>query len=243
VPQPKRGPSLGANPSHQRLMLRNLARSLFEHERVTTTEAKAKLLSPYAERLITKAKKGSLHHRRQVLSALGDREVTTKLFEDIAPRFSTRNGGYTRVLKVGPRNGDGAPMALIELLQASVAAGSVRGEEETRRRRLRRPRRRGASGEELPQDKPVRSQAAEAGAAGMAPAEGEPAVDEGPAPAEPDETSTATPDDEGPSGAGGEPGRQRGAGSAGPQNGGGAGSAGPQNGGGAGSAGPQGQAG
>ena len=214
MPQPKRGPSLGANPSHQRLMLRNLARSLFEHERVTTTEAKAKLLSPYAERLITKAKKGSLHHRRQVLSALGDREVTTKLFDDIAPRFSTRNGGYTRVLKVGPRNGDGAAMALIELLQASVATGSTRGEAESRRRRLRRPRRRGSSGEELPQDKPVRSQAAETGAAGITPAEGESAVDEGAVPAEAEETGAATPDTEGPGGAGGEPGRQ---GSAGPQ--------------------------
>jgi large subunit ribosomal protein L17 len=217
VPQPRRGPSLGSTPSHQRLMLRNLARSLFEHERVTTTEAKAKLLSPYAERLITKAKKGSLHHRRQVLSALGDREVTHKLFEDIAPRFSTRNGGYTRVLKVGPRNGDGAPMALIELLQTSVAAGSTRGDEETRRRRLRRPRRRSASGEELPQDKPVRSQAAEAGAAGASPAESEPAADGEPVASDAEETRAPESEDEGPSGADGEPGRQGGAGSAGPQ--------------------------
>jgi large subunit ribosomal protein L17 len=207
VPQPKRGPSLGSNPSHQRLMLRNLARSLFEHERVTTTEAKAKLLSPYAERLITKAKKGSLHHRRQVLSVLGDRSVTHKLFDDIAPRFSSRNGGYTRVLKVGPRGGDGAPMALIELIQASVGGPSTIGDEETRRRRLRR-RRRGASGEELPQDKPVRSQAAEAGAAGTSPAEGGPTPDEGPEVSEAEETRTEESEDEGPSGAGGAPGRQ-----------------------------------
>jgi large subunit ribosomal protein L17 len=221
VPQPKRGPSLGSNPSHQRLMLRNLARSLFEHERVTTTEAKAKLLSPYAERLITKAKKGTLHHRRQVLSVLGNREVTHKLFDDIAPRFSSRNGGYTRVLKVGPRGGDGAPMALIELIQASVGGSSVTGDEETRRRRLRRPRRRAASGEELPQDKPVRSQAAEAGAAGTSPAEAEPTPDEVPEVSEAEETRTdedergtgsAGPQDERdePSGAGGTPGKQGG---------------------------------
>jgi large subunit ribosomal protein L17 len=213
LPQPKKGPSLGAHPAHQRLMLRNLARSLFENERITTTEAKAKLLSPYAERLITKAKKGSVHHRRQVLSALGDRAVTHKLFADIAPRFSSRNGGYTRVLKVGPRSGDGAPMALIELLGGAPARGTAPTEEETRRRRLRRPRRRGAAGE-LPQDKPVRSQAAEAGAAGTPPDKAEPVPEVGPPTDEEEGPEAATPDagpaGEGPSGAGGEPGRQGG---------------------------------
>ena len=164
MPQPKKGPRLGSNPSHQRLMLANLASSLFEHERIQTTEAKAKLLRPYAERLISKAKKGSVHHRRQVLSLMQDREVVHKLFADIGPRFADRNGGYTRILKLGPRNGDSAPMALIELVDAG-AATTVAGEaeEETgRRRRLRAPRRR----RETPQDKPVRSKAAEASAAG-----------------------------------------------------------------------------
>ena len=126
MPQPKRGPSLGANPSHQRLMLRNLARSLFEHERIKTTEVKAKLLRPYAERLITKAKAGTLHHRRQVLSAIEDREVVHKLFSDIGPRFASRNGGYTRIAKLGPRNGDGAAMAIIELTDAR-ATGATGG--------------------------------------------------------------------------------------------------------------------
>src|SRR5687767_14271948 len=121
MPQPKKGPSLGANPSHQKLMLANLAGSLFEHERIKTTEAKAKLLRPYAERLITKAKKGSIHHRRQVLSLIQDRELVHKLFDDIGPRFADRNGGYTRILKLGPRNGDGVPMALIELVDGSLA--------------------------------------------------------------------------------------------------------------------------
>ncbi|MFN2490681.1 MAG: 50S ribosomal protein L17 [Actinomycetota bacterium] len=146
MPQPKRGPSLGSNPSHQRLMVRNLARSLFEHERIKTTEAKAKLLRPFAERLITKAKKGSLHDRRQVLSLIEDRAVVHKLFADIGPRFSTRNGGYTRILKIGPRNGDAAPMALVELVEAGArASGAGATTEETRRRRLRRPGRRGVA--------------------------------------------------------------------------------------------------
>src|SRR5918998_1914885 len=142
MPQPRRGPSLGADPSHQRLMLRNLARSLFEHERVKTTEAKAKMLRPYAERLITKAKKGDVHNRRQVLSTIEDRAVVHKLFAEIAPRFAERNGGYTRILKLGPRNGDGAPMALIELVEgAAVTTTTVESEpdEGGRRRRLPRP--------------------------------------------------------------------------------------------------------
>ena len=166
MPQPKKGPRLGANPSHQRLMLANLAGSLFEHERIKTTEAKAKLLRPYAERLITKAKKGTVHHRRQVLSLIQDRELVHKLFADIGPRFADRNGGYTRILKLGQRNGDGAPMALIELVDEGVAVTSTGGDEDTggRRRRLRAPRRRGRT--DTPQDKPARSKAADAAAAG-----------------------------------------------------------------------------
>lgn len=145
MPQPKKGPALGSNPSHQRLMLRNLARSLFEHERVKTTEAKARLLRPYAEHLITKAKKGGVHDRRQVLSAIADRGVVHKLFADIGPRFASRNGGYTRMLKIGPRQGDGAPMAFVELVQGAPVSSGGQPEAEGRRR-LRRPgRRRGAT--------------------------------------------------------------------------------------------------
>lgn len=168
MPQPKKGPRLGAGPSHQRLMLANMAASLFQHERLRTTEAKAKMLRPLAERLITKAKNGDVHHRRQVLSVVQDRDVVHKLFEDIAPRFAERNGGYTRILKLGPRGGDGAPMALIELLSDGVAAAAAdrtedEAEEGTRRRRLR-PSRRGR--QDLPQDKPSRSRAAQAAAEG-----------------------------------------------------------------------------
>jgi large subunit ribosomal protein L17 len=212
MPQPKRGPSLGADPSHQRLMLRNLARSLFEHEKIKTTEVKAKLLRPYAERLITKAKAGSLHHRRQVLSVIEDREVVHKLFSDIGPRFASRNGGYTRIAKLGPRNGDGAAMAIIELTDARAPTTGGTAAEEAPRRRLRR-RRRSA---DLPEDKPARSRAAEAGAAGTPPDRAEPAQAEGAISAEdaeaapgtvPEGTPDAGPEGEGPSGAGGAPGR------------------------------------
>src|ERR671915_705915 len=122
MPAPKKGYSLASKPSHQRQMLSNLAISLFDHERIKTTEAKAKLLRPFAERLITKAKKGDVHNRRQVLSVIEDREIVHKLFAEIAPRFSERNGGYTRILKLGPRTGDGAGMALIELVDDGGAA-------------------------------------------------------------------------------------------------------------------------
>jgi large subunit ribosomal protein L17 len=141
MPQPKKGPRLGSNPSHQGLMLSNLAASLFMHERIKTTEAKAKMLRPYAERLITKAKKGTVHDRRQVLSRIEDRDVAHKLFSDIGPRFAGRNGGYTRILKLGPRNGDGAPMALIELVDGAVPAAEAAPAEEPGRRRRRLGRR------------------------------------------------------------------------------------------------------
>ena len=166
MPQPKKGPSLGSSPSHQRQMLANLALSLFEHEKIRTTEAKAKLLRPYAERLITKAKKGGIHDRRQVLSVIEDRAVVHKLFADIGPRFAARNGGYTRILKLGQRNGDGAHMALIELVDSGVVSGGDEADAggERGRRRLRRPGRRRPS--ELPEDKPAQSQAAGAAAIG-----------------------------------------------------------------------------
>jgi large subunit ribosomal protein L17 len=166
MPTPKKGARLGSNPKHQRLMLSNLALSLFEHERIQTTEAKAKLLRPYAEKLITKAKKGDVHNRRQVLSVMEDREIVHKLFSDIGPRFADRSGGYTRILKLGPRNGDGAPMALIELVDGSTVVESTGDEEEApKRRRLARGSKR-RSGGDTPQDKPVVSKAAQAAADG-----------------------------------------------------------------------------
>jgi large subunit ribosomal protein L17 len=153
MPQPKKGPRLGSGPKHQRQILSNLAVSLFEHGRIRTTEAKAKLLRPYAERLITRAKGGTVHDRRQVLSVIEDRAIVHKLFSEIAPVFADRNGGYTRVLKLGSRNGDGAPMALIELVEEplSTSAGDDGGGEAPRRRRRLRRRRGGTAIEDVAQ--------------------------------------------------------------------------------------------
>jgi large subunit ribosomal protein L17 len=116
VPAPRKGPRLGKDPAHQRLLLANLAAHLFEAGAIVTTEAKAKALRPYAERLITKAKDGGVHQRRQVIARLHDQKATHRLFAEIAPRYAERPGGYLRILKLGPRPGDNAPMARIELV-------------------------------------------------------------------------------------------------------------------------------
>ena len=113
---PKKGPRFGGSGQHQRLMMANLVASLVAAEAIVTTEAKAKALRPIAEKMITKAKKGGLHNHRQVVSFLRDKEMTAKLFEEIGPRYAERPGGYTRILKLGPRQGDNAPMARIELV-------------------------------------------------------------------------------------------------------------------------------
>ena len=116
MPRPSKGPRLGSGPSHERLLLRTLAEQLFENGKVRTTEAKARRLRPLAEKLITTAKKGDLAARRQVLAAISNKGVVHTLFTEIAPRFESRNGGYTRITKIGPRKGDNAPMAVIELV-------------------------------------------------------------------------------------------------------------------------------
>ena len=116
MPAPRKGPRLGKDPAHQRLLLANLAAHLFEAGAIVTTEAKAKALRPYAERLITKAKDGGVHQRRQVIARLHDQKATHRLFAEIAPRYAERPGGYLRILKLGPRPGDNAPMARIELV-------------------------------------------------------------------------------------------------------------------------------
>jgi large subunit ribosomal protein L17 len=120
MPTPTKGARLGGSAAHERLILANLASQLFEHGRITTTEAKAKRLRPVAEKLITKAKRGDLHARRQVMSTIRDKSVVHSLFTEIAPTFAEREGGYLRITKVGLRKGDRAPMALIELVTESV---------------------------------------------------------------------------------------------------------------------------
>ncbi len=140
MPTPTKGHRLGAGPAHERLMLANLATSLFEHDRITTTEAKAKRLRPLAERLITFAKRGDLHARRQVMTVVRDKDVVHKLFAEIGPKFAERPGGYTRIVKIGPRKGDNAPMAVIELVEALTAAQSAVREGERARGTKSAPR-------------------------------------------------------------------------------------------------------
>ena len=117
MPRPKKGPRFGGSPSHHRLMMSNLASALFWDGRIETTLSRAKVLRPYAEKLITKARKGTLHDRRIILRHIEDTEVVTRLFDEVAPRYEDRPGGYTRILKLGPRRGDGAEMAIIELVE------------------------------------------------------------------------------------------------------------------------------
>ena len=122
MPTPTKGPRLGGGPAHERLILANLATSLFEHKRITTTEAKAKRLRPFAERLITFAKRGDLQSRRRVLTVVKSKDVVHALFTEIAPALADRKGGYTRVTKIGSRKGDNAPMAVIELMLEPLSA-------------------------------------------------------------------------------------------------------------------------
>ncbi|GLY23333.1 50S ribosomal protein L17 [Micromonospora echinospora] len=117
MPTPTKGPRLGGSPAHERLMLANLATALFQHGKIQTTETKARRLRPLAEQLITKAKRGDLASRRRVLGVVKDKDVVYALFDQIAPRYANRNGGYTRIVKTGPRKGDAAPMAIIELVE------------------------------------------------------------------------------------------------------------------------------
>lgn len=116
MPRPRKGPRLGGSPSHEKVILANLATDLILRERITTTQAKAKALRPYAEKLITKARSGDLHARRIVMRSLTNKEAVARLFEEVAPRYSDRPGGYTRIVKLGPRRGDGAEEAVIELV-------------------------------------------------------------------------------------------------------------------------------
>ncbi len=125
MPKPTKGPRLGGSSSHQKAILANLATSLFEHGRIKTTEPKARALRPYAEKLITHAKKGALHNRREVMKKIRDKDVVHILFAEIGPFFADRNGGYTRIIKVEPRKGDNAPMAVIELVREKTVTSEA----------------------------------------------------------------------------------------------------------------------
>jgi large subunit ribosomal protein L17 len=151
MPTPTKGARLGGSAAHQRHLLANLATALFEHGKITTTEAKARRLRPYAERLITFAKRGDLHSRRRVLTVVTDKSVVHTLFTEIGPQFAARDGGYTRITKIGPRKGDNAPLAVIELIPEEAEARP------SRRRRARRS-------QPAPTARPARSTAAAADA-------------------------------------------------------------------------------
>lgn len=140
MPTPTKGPRLGGGPAHERLILANLAQALFENDRITTTQAKAKRVRPLAERLVTFAKRGDLHARRRVLAVISDKGVVHRLFTEIAPDVADRQGGYTRITKIAPRKGDNAPMAVIELCREPMSAkqATVR-EAEAATRRTSRP--------------------------------------------------------------------------------------------------------
>jgi large subunit ribosomal protein L17 len=125
MPKPTKGPRLGGSSSHQKAILANLATSLFEHGRIKTTEPKARALRPYAEKLITHAKKGTLHNRREVLKKIRDKDVVHALFAEIGPFFADRDGGYTRIIKVEARKGDNAPMAVIELVREKTVTAEA----------------------------------------------------------------------------------------------------------------------
>jgi large subunit ribosomal protein L17 len=133
MPTPTKGARLGGSPAHEKLILANLATELFRHGKIKTTESKAKRLRPLAEQLVTKAKRGDLHARRRVLTVVKDKDVVYALFEQIAPRYSNRPGGYTRITKIGPRKGDAAPMAVIELVEELQVAASTGPSKEARK--------------------------------------------------------------------------------------------------------------
>jgi large subunit ribosomal protein L17 len=154
MPTPKKGARLGGSPAHQRLILSNLATALFEHGKITTTEAKARVLRPVAEKLITKAKKGDLHNRREVLKTIRDKSVVHTLFTEIAPSFEERPGGYTRITKIGPRKGDNAPMAVIELVTEPYAPAAKKAAKKA-------PAKKAAAKKDVAEEAPVEDAAVE----------------------------------------------------------------------------------
>lgn len=168
MPAPSKGPRLGGGPAHERLLLAGLATALFEHGKITTTEAKAKRLRPLAERLITFAKRGDLHARRRVLSVVSNKTVVHELFTEIGPRYANREGGYTRITKIGPRKGDNAPMAVIELVEALDDVAAQAAAVARRAAKEKKAAEEKAAAEKLAAAKPVAA----------APAVEEPAVEE-----------------------------------------------------------------
>ena len=197
MPKPTKGPRLGGSSSHQKALLANLATSLFEHGRIKTTEPKARALRPYAEKLITHAKKGTLHNRREVLKKIRDKDVVHALFEEIGPFFSDREGGYTRIIKVEARKGDNAPMAVIELVREKTVTS-----EADRARRVKASKPAASAAEETPveevpvEEAPVEEAATETEATEAQPAEADAADADAPDQAEEPKAEVADEGDE-----------------------------------------------
>jgi large subunit ribosomal protein L17 len=182
MPTPTKGPRLGGSPAHERLMLANLATSLFKHGKITTTETKAKRLRPLAEQLITKAKRGDLHSRRRVLTVIHDKDVVFTLFDEIAQRFANRAGGYTRIVKAGIRKGDAAPLAIIELveeLEVAPPPAKTKATKSAARKATRTETVAALAGEDVDEDEaPKPAKASKAAKATPAAVEDEPEDDE-----------------------------------------------------------------
>lgn len=176
MPTPSKGPRLGGGPAHERLMLANLATSLFQHRRITTTETRAKRLRPLAERLITFAKRGDLHARRRVLTVVRDKSVVHELFTEIAPLMADRAGGYTRITKIGPRKGDNAPMAVIELVLERLSPKQATVKEAEKATKKAAPKASPAKAEKAKAEKAEKADKAEAPTA-VEPTEVEETVD------------------------------------------------------------------
>ena len=181
MPTPTKGPRLGGGPAHERLMLANLAASLFEHKRITTTVTKAKRLKPYAERLVTFAKRGDLASRRRVLGLISNKGVVHELFTDIAQAVENRNGGYTRITKIGNRKGDNAPMAVIELVLEPVSAKQAVVAEATSAAKRDADKKEAAAAEAPAEAEVAETEAAPEAEAAEAPAADEAATEEAPA--------------------------------------------------------------
>ena len=178
MPTPTKGPRLGGSPAHERLLLANLATALFQHGRIKTTEAKAKRLRPYAEKLISKAKVGDLHNRREIMKTIRDKDVVHKLIAEIGPFFSDRSGGYTRITKTLARKGDNAPMAIIELVQQKLVSTEAEAARKTKFAKDEKP----AAAEVVDQDaeapESATKDAAEEPAEGAVEVDGEPSAED-----------------------------------------------------------------
>jgi large subunit ribosomal protein L17 len=178
MPTPTKGPRLGGSPAHERLLLANLATALFQHGRIKTTEAKAKRLRPYAEKIISKAKAGDLHNRREIMKLIRDKDVVHKLIAEIGPFFSDRSGGYTRITKTLARKGDNAPMAIIELVQQKLVSTEAEAARKTKFAKDEKP----AAAEVVDQDaeapESATKDAADEPAEGAVEVDGEPSAED-----------------------------------------------------------------